>query len=130
MSHIYVDSSILVSLLFQEKGWQKYSKSLSQCEGAYSSYLLEAEVYASAKREGLKLTVAKEFIESLSLVIPDRSLHSEYFRIFEFGYCRGADACHIATALYLDPDAKNVHFMTADQSQAKMAKVLGFQLFP
>jgi len=126
MKHLYVDSSVIVSLMFSEKGAPTYKKQIIQADNAFSSVLLEAEVLAAARREGLALSWAAEFIQAVSLVFPDRSLSRELKTILEKDYCRGADACHLATALYLDPEAKSLGFLTADQNQKDLAKKLGF----
>lgn len=91
-----------------------------------SASLLEAEVLASAKREGVALDKAAPFVDMVSLVIPERSLLPEYLSIFEAGYLRGADAYHLAAALYTDPTRKQLGFATADQKQSEIADRLGF----
>ena len=128
MRTVYLDSSVLVALLFEETLPKRYDRWLDFKGSYYSSYLLEAEIYASAAREGFSLEKAGEFIERVSLIIPEGSLKKEYLRIFGMGYCRGADACHLATALYLDPTAENLVFLTADEKQANMARKIGFQI--
>ena len=128
MKAVYVDSSVLVALLLRERGYEKTARFLEKRIPLFSSYLLEAELYATASREGISLETAGEFVDLVSLVLPDRSLKEEYRRIFEGGYCRGADACHVATALYLDPKTVNLGFLTADKDQAKIAKAVGFRL--
>lgn len=128
MTSFYVDSSIVATLLFEEENHKKYSSAL-QKGPLFSSALVEAEIYAAATREKISLELARSFIDPLSLVIPDRSLRAEYFKIFKTGYCRGADACHLATALYLDPSKENLVFVTVDKKQGLLAKELGFQIF-
>jgi predicted nucleic acid-binding protein len=125
---IYVDSSIIVSLLLKEKGYHSYRKILENADLALSSSLIEAEVYSVAAREKIPLQKAEEFIQLVSLVIPERSLQKEYFSIFEKNFSRGADTFHLATALYLDPSASELTFMTADKNQGRIAAKLGFQL--
>lgn len=127
MSHFYVDSSIIVSILFAESGHQKYRRLLGRAEDVFSSYLLEAEILSAVVREKLPIKLAFDILDSVSLVMPERSMTSEYRKIFAKGYCKGADAFHIATALYLEPEAKSLVFLTADKVQAKIAKSLGFQ---
>lgn len=127
MKSVYVDSSILVSILFQEKAFLQYIKALNSYDIRLSSYLLEAELFAAAKREGIEIKDADKLLASISLVVPNRHLRPEYERIFQYGYCRGADACYLATALFLDPDTRGLHFLTADHKQAQLAGSIGFQ---
>jgi predicted nucleic acid-binding protein len=129
VKYLYVDSSIIVSLMFSEKGGGSFKKQIAEAENAFSSSLLEAEVFAAARREGLSLSIAEEFIETVSLVFPDRSLKDELMQILSGNYCRGADACHLATALYLDPEMKNLVFLSADQAQSNIAKKMGFAIW-
>lgn len=128
MNACYIDSSVIVALLLEEKGHQSLSSLIHKTDSLYSSALLEAEVYATAVREQVTLAKAEEFISLVSLVIPQRSLKGEYHRIFSSGYCRGADAHHIATALYLDPQATSLTFLTADERQVKVARSVGLKL--
>ena len=46
--------------------------------------------------------------------------------VFEAGYLRGADAWHLATALYLTPDPGELTFLTLDERQGDIASKLGF----
>lgn len=127
--NIYVDSSVLVSVLFDEPESRRYRSILHKNRrNILSSSLLEAELYAAAKREGVPLETAAGFIDLVAIVFPDRSLQSEYLTVFQNGYVRGADAHHLATALYIDPQAKNLSFVTADSRQAAVAQKIGFRV--
>lgn len=128
MKGLYLDSSVVVALLLKEPGSRRFVHVLEGAIDVFSASLLEAEVSATAVREKIPLETARPFIDLTSLVLPDRNLRGEYDRIFKAGFCRGADACHIATALYLDPPARNLTFVTADKNQARIAKVVGFRL--
>lgn len=126
---IYVDSSVILALLFEETKSSQYRKLLQgNRRQVFSSSLLEAEVYAAAKREGVPLEVAAGFVDLVSLVFPEESLQRQYLKIFQQGYCRGADAYHLATALYLDHEGKNLVFVTADRIQAVVARAIGFKV--
>jgi hypothetical protein len=46
--------------------------------------------------------------------------------LLDAGYVRGADCWHLATALYLAPDAGDLVFLTLDLRQRAVAKTLGF----
>ena len=123
MKAIYVDSSVIVSILFREPHSKKLLEIINQTSSTcYSSQILEAEVYASATRENIVLAEAHKLLMHINLLLPERSLRKEYKEIFSAGYCRGADAYHIACALYLDPERTNLIFLTADQRQQEVAK--------
>ncbi len=125
MTSYYVDSSVLVAILFEEQQAKKFRGLLKKSRSAFSSFLLEAEVYSAAAREKVELKIAEDFIRSVSLVFPERSFQKEYAEIFSSGYCRGADAHHIACALFLDPKKEELIFLTADNRQKASAKNAG-----
>lgn len=130
MKFLYVDSSIMVAMMFEEKGSEAFKKRLQVSVGAFSSYLMEAEIYSAARREGVPLEYPEQFLQTVSLVFPNRSLKKEYEKIFSKQFCRGADACHIATALFLDPEGKSLGFLTADRVQAEIARKIGLKVIP
>ena len=129
MINYYIDSSVLVSMLLQEDQEKRFMTLFEASQGLYSSQLLEAEVYSVAAREDIPPDKASEFIELVSLIIPQRSLRSEFHKIFQAGYCRGPDAYHIAAALYLDPKKQNLTFVSADMTQNQLASKIGFRIF-
>ncbi len=126
MKAFYVDSSVIAALLLEEKNSKQIRKTLSRAKQLYSGHLIEAEIFATAKRESIELSLASSFLNPVALVFPEQSLQKEYEEIFSKGYCRGADAYHIACALYLDPEKKNLSFLTLDEKQALIARQLGF----
>jgi predicted nucleic acid-binding protein len=128
MSFTYVDSSVIVAILFEEVSAKKYRAYLNRNKSNYSASLLEAEVYSAACREKVSFDKAQEILRHISLVFPNASLEKEYQKIFSTGYCRGADAYHLACALYLDSSRKELKILTADQPQANVAKTLGFEI--
>lgn len=123
-----MDTSVVVAVLFQEPGWEVYQRVMARADAVVSSLLLEAEVYAAVVREGFPIASAVNALGSISLAFPDRSLALEYAEIYSIGHCRGADAHHVATALYLDPPRKELRFLTADRQQARIARRLGFRV--
>lgn len=127
MTKIYVDSSVLVAILFNETGADFYRDQLNHAE-CISSYLMEAEVYASAAREKIAFEEADALLKYIHPVIPERSLRDEYKNIFSHGYCRGGDACHIATLLYIDSTQSEVPLLTMDERQAEVARSVGISV--
>ena len=128
MNRFYVDSSALVSILFNEPHADFYRETLNKADEFMSSYLLEAEVYASAAREKIPLEEADGVIKFVVPIIPARSLRDEYREIFSHGYCRGGDAHHLATLLYVDPKRSELSLLTADRSQAAIAEKIGIRV--
>lgn len=128
MSIYYLDSSVVAAVMLKEKSSAKWRKLLLKSELLYSSYLLEAEVFATATREKVPLSSASEFIERINLIIPKRSLREEYLQIFTKGYCRGADAQHLATALSLKIKNESPVFITLDIKQKKLAQKCGLRI--
>ncbi|RME21444.1 MAG: PIN domain-containing protein [Deltaproteobacteria bacterium] len=121
----YVDTSYLVALAFQERGWQSLRNRLRRMDQVFSSTLLEAEFLSVANREGVT-DRALDFLAPISWVVPDRRLTKEILRVLEHGHARGADLHHLATALYLFPSPRGVKFLTLDKAQAALARALGF----
>ena len=52
--------------------------------------------------------------------------YREIKRVLEVGYVRGADAWHLACALYLFADPDDATFLTLDRRQRAATKKLGF----
>ena len=124
----YVDSSVILTILFQESGWTRWKKIFSSFEDCLSSSLTEAEVLATALRENLDLHLAGKALQTVSLIFPERSLQKECLQILKNGYCHGADLWHVANALYLDPQASHLVFISADDRQRQIAHLAGFRL--
>lgn len=124
----YVDSSVVIALIFDEPEAKKFQKDLANYKIIFSSNILEAEVYSACRREGRAFAAAKEFIDNVSLYFSDRSYEPEYQTIARLGYLRGADALHLATAMDFDPGCKKTVFFTADEQQKKLAQLIGFKV--
>lgn len=122
----YVDSSALLGLILGDQS--VVSRELLEEQQVVGSYLIEAEVFSACTRESYEIQMAVELLERITLISPVRSLRPEYNLIFQSGYLKGADAFHLACALFLDPTCKNLTFVTADKPQAVIAKKLGFKI--
>ena len=125
MNLFYIDTSVIVSLLFEEHGHKEFRKILKTGR-ALSSYFIEAELYSVAKREGVALDIVRRFVEPLFLFTPSRPIAFECERILKEHYCRGADIYHLASALFLAPNPRELKFVTCDNRQGAIAKALGF----
>lgn len=79
---------------------------------------------AVAAREQAPIPV--EVFDALRWVHPDRRLTRELDRVLQAGDVRGADAWHLACALYLAGAPGELTFLTADTRQGTVAEALGF----
>jgi predicted nucleic acid-binding protein len=122
----YVDTSCLVAIAFAEPGARKVAGRLGRLDRLFSSNLLEAELRSALAREGVSGDAAQDLVAGITWVYPNRPLTQEFDRIITLGYRRGADLWHLACALFLAPDGRDLAFMTLDQSQQRVATRLGF----
>jgi predicted nucleic acid-binding protein len=122
----YVDTSCLVAIAFGESGSAVTQRALRSMDEVFSSNLLEAELGAAFAREGVQSDGG--FLGGISWVLPDRPLGPEIGRVLTAGHLRGADAWHLACALFLSGDPARVSFLTLDTRQRSIAKALGFQV--
>jgi len=125
----YIDSSFLIAVLLEEREASSCLKILSQVKRLMSSPLLESECRAVAKREDLSLVDLSSRLKSIDWIFCNMSLSTELSLLFDIGYVRGADAHHLATALWF-ADGRNdeLTFLSLDRDQKKMAKALKFKV--
>jgi predicted nucleic acid-binding protein len=126
MSVAYMDTSCLVAMAFGERGATTIQRRMREFNDLVSSSFLEAEIRSAFKREQVEF--AADTISGISWLIPDRQLTDEIARVLEAGYVRGADCWHLASALYLAVDPSSLTFLTLDEPQRKVAKVIGFSV--
>ncbi len=126
MKAAYVDTSCLVAIAFRESGSARMASRLKGYEVILASGLVEAELKAALLREGLSGGTA-DFLPDLDWVYPDRPLGPEIDRVLATGYVKGADAWHLACALFVSPDGAELHFETLDAQQRSVARGLGFR---
>lgn len=125
MKLAYVDTSCLVAIAFAEAGAAKLASRLGRMDRLFASNLLEAELRSALAREGLSADPAGLF-SGITWVHPNRPLSGEFERVTVEGYVRGADLWHLACALFLAPEAKDLAFLTLDRRQEEIARKLGF----
>ena len=125
MEGAYVDASAVLSIAFQEPGYEAVDQRLRGFSRLWSSHLLEAELRAAYARNNLIFEPG--FIEGIEWVAPVRPLSREIAAALEVGYLRGADLWHVAAALYQADDPREVTFVTMDNRQRTVAAALGFQ---
>lgn len=126
MVRAVVDTSCLVAIAFGERAGARMVRRLGECDELFASALIEAELWASLRREKVDAD-PQAFLGGLALVSPDRPLRPELTRVAEAGYLRGADMWHLACALYLSPNAAGLTFLTLDEAQGRAARALGFK---
>lgn len=124
MTVAYVDSSCLVALVLGEPSAPRVARILRPFTRLVSSNLLEAEVRSALGRE--RVVPAADMFTGLGWVLPERALAREFERVAVLGALRGADLWHVACALYLDPTAAELAFVTLDLAQRKVAAAVGF----
>lgn len=121
----YVDTSWVIAIALKERGYAALKRRLEEFTDIYSSNLLEAELLATLKREGVALNSV--ILEHVTWVVPVRALRREIETVLAAGYVRGADCWHLASALYASNRASDFTFLTLDSKQLAMAKALGFR---
>ena len=100
------------------------SRRLKEFDELVSANLLEAELLATFRREGI--ADGTDPPVRLSWVVPDWPLSAEIARVLAAGYVRGAGCWHLATALYLAETPGEISFLTLDPRQTEVATALGF----
>lgn len=121
-----VDTSCLVAIAFGERGAARMAARLRSYDSVLASGLVEAELKSALAREGLAAAAA-DVLPRLDWIYPDRPLGPEIDRVLSAGYARGADAWHLACALFVAPAAAELHFETLDRGQRALAVRLGFR---
>lgn len=127
MSAAYLDSSFLIAILLGEPRARALQATLRRFDDWLAGDLLVAEVLATAAREGLPLADLAPVLDSVDLVLPDRSLEPEMRKVLAVGRLRGADLWHLSCALYLaGEDPESIAFLSRDARQRDLARRLGF----
>lgn len=124
MTAAYVDTSCLVAVAFSEPGHEALAERLATIDRLHSSNLAEAELCAALFGRGA--VDDGSITRRVSWVLPDRSLGPEIQTVLAAGYLRGADLWHLACALYLSLDPRELVFLTMDHQQAAVADAMGF----
>ncbi len=126
MKAAYVDTSCLVAIAFGESEATEVASRLREHDVLLSSNLLEAELRATLVREAAEVDEA--LFSWIKWVLPDRPLSVEIIRVLRAGYLRGADLWHLATAMYVTPEPRDLTFLTLDRRQEEVAEELGFKV--
>ncbi len=124
MNAAYVDSSILVAIVLQERGWADLERRLAGFEHRVSANLLEAELRSAMSREGLPEEKVPD-LAWMEWIQPTRPLTPEFQRVLSTGHQKGADLWHLACALFASPTG-GITFISLDERQRQAAIKLGF----
>ena len=119
MTRAYVDASCLVAIALGEAQATALARRLVRYDELLASNLLEAELRATLSRERVDLDA--DLLTWLDWVFPDRPLTAEISRVLSAGYLRGADAWHVACALFMADDPRELAFLTLDERQRAVA---------
>ena len=124
MKVAYLDTSCVAAIEFSEPGGAAMKRRLTAFDQLVSSNLLEAELRSVCHREGR--AVPLRLVDSVVWIHPARALSQEIERVLAAGYLRGGDCWHVATALFAALSMSELHFLTLDVQQARVARALGF----
>lgn len=101
LKSIFLDTSALTAILFEESGSSELLTVLSGVENLFASNLLEAEIRSAASREGLEPQAVDRALLKVKWIHPDRALTQEIKQIISHGvYLRGADLAPRLRALF------------------------------
>jgi len=128
MKRAFVDTSALVAVALGEENQVELRRVMQEVPDLFAAPLLEAEFRAVLTREGVDDGLG--LLGAFRWVLPDRPLSQELDRVFAAGYQRGADAWHLATALYLAEHPADLPLLSLDERQREVAGKLGFPLIP
>jgi hypothetical protein len=122
----YIDTSVVVGIAFSEPDAATFPSRLARFGRVFSSNLLEAEFRSTLLREKVGDS-GESLLGFITWIYPNRSLKPEIDRVAASGYLRGADLWHLANALFLAPDSRELTFLTLDRRQREVAVELGFR---
>ena len=122
----YVDTSVVVALLFGDRSATRALGALGRVKDIWSSALLEAELRSVASREGVRRAAIDAALRPVRWVLPNRRLQPEIEAVLAAGYLRGADLWHLACALSVASRPSTLPFLSLDAAQRQVAAKLGF----
>lgn len=128
MKPAFVDSSCLVAQALGEPAAKRVARLLSGAPLLLASPLLEAELRAALRHEEVSGAIDR-LLAGLRWIHPPRPLTEELRRVFEAGSPRGAEAWHLASALFV-AEPPELDFLTLDARQGEVARHLGFRVLP
>ncbi len=138
---VYLDSSVVLSLLFEESTVSNSIEIWKKSEIRVSSILLEAECKITIKRtyahnkkkldkfwKEKKLSELDRLIEEINLKNIDSTTIENIDKEDILSECRTLDALHLSTAIELQKElGENLFIFSYDKEFNKVAKQLGFK---
>jgi len=141
---IYIDSSFLLSIIFEEENSEISKTIWKDHDYRVSSILLESECLVTVRRFynnnrknlesnwlALKEKELYELLEEVNIRIVDEKI-IEYIKLkSELSNCRTLDALHMATALdFKDNLAVDVKICTYDEKMRSLARTMNLPVLP
>ena len=122
----YVDATAPLAIAIGE---EPAGTAVQQRLGAFpyllSSNLLEAELRAALKREGIDFDISS--LSGVNWVFPNRRLDAEIAATLEFANLSPVRVWHLATAMFFRETLQSeLAFITLDEEQETVASELGF----
>jgi predicted nucleic acid-binding protein len=119
----YVDTSVLVALMFSESGSSRIEKTIHKYSRCLSHHLIEAELRSVGAREGIGESEVTAYIAPLNLLYPTTEICDSVRTVLKEGYLRGADLLHVAAAHALSGAVGvPIAFLTLDRRQTDIAR--------
>ncbi|MEX2472102.1 MAG: PIN domain-containing protein [Gemmatimonadota bacterium] len=128
MKRAFVDTSALVAVALGEPHQAELRRMMDDVPDLFAAPLMEAEFRSVLARE--EVEDGLPMLEVFRWVLPDRPLSEELDQVFAAGYQRGADAWHLATALFLAERPADLPLVSLDERQRSVAAKLGFPVIP
>lgn len=142
--NLFVDSSFLLSILFEEEGSDECYNIWNSSKIKLGSILVSIESLNSIRRAFLNLKQKssilemkekEKFCELLVSEISQRHIDQTIYEIIkskkEISGCRSLDAIHIATALDFKKNSlSEIYICSMDKRLRDVAKKVGFQVSP
>ena len=122
----FIDSSCVVAIAFGESGSSRLAARIRSFDTIVAHPLLNAEVRSACLREGV--AVPEQELETIAWLEAPPPLTAQVNRVLAAGYVRGADCWHLAAALFVSPDPRQLTFLTLDARQRDVAKKLRFKV--
>lgn len=139
---VYLDSSVILSLLFEESTLSNSIEIWKKSEIRVSSILLEAECKITIKRthehnkkkldkfwKEKRLSELDRLLEEIHLKNIDSTTIENIDKEDILSGCRTLDALHLSTAIELQKElGENLFIFSYDKEFNKVAKQLGFKI--
>jgi len=139
----YFDSSVLLSIILDEKRSEEANKLWSNATVRVSSILLKIEVLTVLRRTFShneskleknwliqKIKLLDEYLQEINFRVVDEDIDKIIYLKKELGKCRTLDAVHLATAMNIRTivETDELAVITFDREMHNLAKVLKFKV--